>query len=127
MLIWYANIPEEVTYYITRFGDYKWLLWTMVAVNFLVPIILLMSREAKRSRLTIMLIGFLISVFHWVDVFIMVMPGSVFDHWAIGYLEVGMFLAFLGIFIFVVLRTLSKAPLLVKNHPYLEENLHHDT
>ncbi|HIP31842.1 MAG TPA: hypothetical protein EYG86_03680, partial [Crocinitomicaceae bacterium] len=39
MLIWYANIPEEVTYYITRFGDYKWLLWTMVAMNFLLPMI----------------------------------------------------------------------------------------
>ena len=57
----------------------------------------------------------------------MVMPGSVFDHWAIGFLEVGMFIAFLGMFIFVVLRTLSKAPLLVNNHPYLDENLHHDT
>ncbi|MFT6002850.1 MAG: hypothetical protein ACI95T_001616, partial [Flavobacteriales bacterium] len=56
-----------------------------------------------------------------------VMPGSVFDHWAIGFLEVGMFIAFLGMFIFVVLRTLSKAPLLVTNHPYLDENLHHDT
>ncbi|MEN8786785.1 MAG: quinol:cytochrome C oxidoreductase, partial [Flavobacteriales bacterium] len=66
-------------------------------------------------------------VFHWVDVFILVMPGSVFDHWAIGFLEVGMFVAFLGMFIYTVLNTLSKAPMLVKNHPYLDENLHHHT
>ncbi|MEZ7931959.1 MAG: quinol:cytochrome C oxidoreductase [Flavobacteriales bacterium] len=127
MLIWYADIPEEVTYYLDRFGNYKWILWTTVAVNFVIPIVLLMSREAKRSKITILIIGSILFVFHWVDVFIMVMPGSVFDHWAIGFLEVGMFIAFLGMFIFVVLRTLSKAPLLVTNHPYLDENLHHDT
>ena len=95
--------------------------------NFVIPIVLLMSREAKRSRPTIMIIGAILFVFHWVDVFIMIMPGSVFDHWAIGVLEVGMFVFFLGLFIFTVLRTLSKAPLLVKNHPYLDENLHHHT
>ncbi len=127
MLIWYANIPEEVTYYLDRFGDYKWILWTTVAVNFVVPIILLMSREAKRSKWTILIIGSILFIFHWVDVFILVMPGSVFDHWTIGWLEVGMFLTFLGLFIFTVLRTISKAPLLVKNHPYLDENLHHHT
>lgn len=127
MLIWYANIPEEVTYYLDRFGDYKWILWTTVAVNFVIPIILLMSREAKRSKNTIIVIGSILFVFHWVDVFILVMPGSVFDHWTIGFLEVGMFVAFLGMFIYTVLNTLSKAPMLVKNHPYLDENLHHHT
>ena len=127
MLIWYANIPEEVTYYLDRFGNYKWILWTTVAVNFVLPIILLMSREAKRSRPTIMIVGAILFVFHWVNVFVMVMPGSVFDHWAIGILEIGMFLFFLGLFIFIVLRSISKAPLLVKNHPYLDENLHHHT
>ncbi|MEN9001663.1 MAG: quinol:cytochrome C oxidoreductase [Flavobacteriales bacterium] len=127
MLIWYADIPEEVTYYLDRFGNYKWILWTTVAVNFVIPIVLLMSREAKRSKITILIIGSILFVFHWVDVFILVMPGSVFDHWAIGFLEIGMFISFLGIFIFVVLNTLSKAPLLVKNHPYLDENLHQDT
>lgn len=127
MLIWYANIPEEVTYYLDRFGNYKWILWTTVAINFVIPIVLLMSREAKRSKPTIMIIGAILFVFHWVDVFVMVMPGSVFDHWAIGFLEIGMFLFFLGLFIFTVLRSISKAPLLVKNHPYLDENLHHHT
>lgn len=127
MLIWYADIPEEVTYYLDRFGNYKWILWTTVAVNFVIPIVLLMSREAKRSKPTILIIGAILFVFHWVDVFILVMPGSVFDHWSIGLLEVGMFVSFLGLFIFVVLRTLSKAPLLVKNHPYLDENLHQHT
>ncbi len=47
------------------------------------------------------------------------------DFHGVGLLEVGMFLAFLGMFIFTVLHTLTKAPLTVVNHPYLEESIHH--
>lgn len=127
MLIWYADIPEETTYYIARFTDYKFILWGVFAVNLILPLVFLMSREAKRSRNIIIIVGTILLVTHWLDVFIMVMPGTVFDHWKIGFLEIGMFLIFLGIFAFVVLRSLTKAPLLVKNHPYLEENLHQHT
>jgi len=42
-----------------------------------------------------------------------------------GLLEVGTFLGFLGLFLFVVLTALTKAPLVAKNDPYLEESVHH--
>lgn len=125
MLIWYSNIPEEVTYYVTRINDYRWLFFGTFAVNFIFPMVLLMSREAKRSYGFLTTIGSIIFVGHWMDVFLMVMPGTVFEHWHIGALELGMFLLFLGVFLYVVLNALSKAPLVVKNHPYLEESLHH--
>lgn len=127
MLIWYADIPEEVTYYVTRFTDYKFILWSVFAINLILPLVFLMSREAKRSRRIVTIVGSILLVTHWLDVFIMVMPGTVFDHWKIGILEVGMFLAFLGFFIFIVFNALTKAPMLVKNHPYLDENLHQHT
>ena len=49
-----------------------------------------------------------------------------FDQWEIGLLEIGMFLMFLGIFVYTVLNAISKAPLLQKNHPFLEESKHHE-
>ncbi len=42
-----------------------------------------------------------------------------------GLLEFGTMLGFLGLFLFVALTALSKAPLVAKNDPYLEESLHH--
>ncbi len=42
-----------------------------------------------------------------------------------GLLELGIFIGFLALFIFVVLSSLEKASLLPKNDPYLEETLHH--
>ncbi|MFZ1703701.1 MAG: hypothetical protein WAT79_05110 [Saprospiraceae bacterium] len=42
-----------------------------------------------------------------------------------GFLELGTFVGFLGLFLFVALNSLSKAPLIPKNDPYLDESLHH--
>jgi len=39
MLIWYSNIPEEVTYYVTRIADYNLPFFGMVAMNFLFPVL----------------------------------------------------------------------------------------
>ena len=88
--------------------------------------IFFMSRESKRVYGVLMTIGSIIFVGHWLDVFLMVMPGTVFDHWTIGLLEIGMFVMFLGGFIMLLLRNLTTAPLEPKNSPYLEESKHHD-
>jgi len=53
------------------------------------------------------------------------MPGSI-GEFNIGFIEVGIFAGFAGLFIFIVSRSLSRMPLIPKNHPYLGEsmNLH---
>jgi len=126
MLIWYANMPEEVTYYITRIDYYKWLYFGMFFVNFAFPMLILMSRDAKRNPNVTMFVGVCIFIGHWFDVYIMFTAGSLGAHASFGWLEIGMMLAVLGLFIRVVLNNLSKAPLMVKHHPYLDESLHHE-
>lgn len=126
MLYWYADIPEEVIYYDFRFEHYKTLYWGMFMVNFIGPMLFLMSREAKRNVNTLMVICILIIIGHWADVYMLVTPGSMGEFGKIGLVEVGLFLVFAGSFILVVLTTISKAPLMPKNHPYLEESLHHE-
>jgi hypothetical protein len=127
MLIWYSNIPEEVTYFAQRINHYPYLYFGMVAVNFILPMLLLMSRDSKRAPRLLIGVGTIIIIGHWLDTIMMVMPGSVGHHHfhGVGLLEAGMFTAFLGIFMFVVLNTLTKAPLSPVNHPYLEESIHH--
>lgn len=125
MLIWYSNIPEEVTYYIQRIEQYKLPFFGMFFVNFIFPMIILMSRDTKRNILYLVPVALIIFAGHWMDVFVMVMPATVHEHWHLGFVEIGMFLGFLGLFVNVVFRALSKAPLMVKSHPYLDESLHH--
>lgn len=123
MLIWYSNIPEEVTYYIQRINDFKWLFWGVFFTNFIFPMVILMARDAKRTIGYLIFVGVIIFIGHWLDVYLMVTPGSV-GHLEIGFMEIGMFLGFLGLFLFTVFNSLSKAPILVKNHPFLEESKH---
>lgn len=125
MLIWYANIPEEVTYFKFRIDHYNTPFFLMFAINFILPMLFLMSREAKRHKKMLVIVGLTIFVGHWFDTFVLVMPGTVGEHWHYGILEIGMFLLFIGVFIQVVLNALTKAPLQPVHHPYLEESIHH--
>ena len=125
MLIWYANIPEEVTYFQDRWKNYSFVWGALPILNLALPMIILMDKAAKRNFSIMTIAGVIIVVGHWLDVFQMVMPGAVKADWGIGVLEIGLFLGFLGLFLFVVHSALAKAPLVAKNHPYLEEAKHH--
>jgi hypothetical protein len=126
MLIWYADIPEEVVYFQTRWESYKALMWTVLFVNFAFPMIMLMSRDSKRNYFFLMFVGVIIFIGHYLDIIMVVMPGTVGHHWTgLSWMELGNFMFFLGLFIYVVLTNLSKRPLMVKNHPFLEESAHH--
>ena len=124
MLIWYSNIPEEVTYYIARFDDYKVPFMTALVFNFAVPIIMLMSRDAKRITSRVLIIGSIILVGHYLDFFVMIMPGTLGSHWSLGFVEIGAFLGLLGLFSRVVSNKLSTMELTPKNHPMLKESKH---
>jgi hypothetical protein len=126
MLIWYANIGEEVTYYQMRIDNYKIMYFAMFVINFAFPMLLLMSRDAKRHAGILTLVGLIILAGHWVDIYIMVSAGSLGANAHIGFLEIGMAVMVLGIFMYVVLNNLTKAPLTPVNHPFLDESLHHD-
>jgi len=124
MLIWYANIPEEVTYYMTRIADYTLPFWGMLALNFLFPLLILINTDFKRISWIITIAGIVILFGHYIDFYVMIMPSTVGDQWFIGAAELGSLAFFLGLFIFVVFTALSKAPLTPKNHPLLEESKH---
>ena len=126
MLIWYPNIPEEAIYYTFRFENYKVIYWGMFMANFIIPMVILMSREAKRHIGILIVVCLLILMGHWTDVYMLVTPGTMGEYGTIGLLEIGLFMTFLGLFIYWILNTISKAPLVPKNHPYLDESKHHD-
>jgi len=126
MLIWYANMGEEVIYFEMRIENFQFLYFGMFIVNFAFPMLLLMSREAKRHAGTLTVIGIIILLGHWMDVYVMVSGGSMGATASIGMLEIGMLVLMAGIFIRIILHNLTKAPLSVVNHPYLDESIHHE-
>lgn len=126
MLIWYANIGEEVTYYVMRTENFKYLYFGMFFINFIFPMLILMSRDAKRDAGILTFVGIIILLGHWLDVYIMVSAGSLGANAQLGLLELGMLLLMAGVFIFLLLKNLAKAPLMPANHPFLDESMHHE-
>jgi hypothetical protein len=124
MLIWYANIPEEVTYFVTRIEDYNLPFFGMIILNFIFPFLVLMNSDYKRVPWFIVMAGIVILFGHYIDVFNMIMPATVGDRWFIGIAEISAILLFLGLFIFIVFYALSKAPLLAKGNPFIKESEH---
>jgi len=122
VLIWYANIPEEVTYYMQRWEQYKLPFFTMLSLNFILPVLAVMSRPAKRVSGTLVMAAIFVLVGHYMDHYVMIMPGTVGEWYGFGLLELGPILFFAGLFIYVTLNNLAKAPLLHKNHPMIVES-----
>jgi len=127
LLIYYANIPEETVYFIQRIetSQYKWVFFLNLILNFFLPFLLLMTRDAKRHMSLLKLVCPIVIVGHWFDFYLMVTPGVMQLDGGFGFMEIGMAMIFLAAFLFVTLSALTKAPLYAKNHPMLQESLHH--
>ncbi len=124
MLIWYADIPEEATYFVARFTDYKLLFLGMVVMNFVFPILLLINSEYKSKPWFVMIGGLVILAGHYVDVFVMVMPATVGSNWFIGIPEISAVLFFVGLFIYATFTAFSKANPVAIGNPFLKESEH---
>jgi Ni/Fe-hydrogenase subunit HybB-like protein len=128
MLIWYANIPEETTYFEPRVeGAYNAIFWLNLIINFLAPLLILMRRSPKRNYGTITMMSVLILFGHWLDYYQMVFASISPDHVPFMLLDMCIGLGFVGLIMFVTARSLARHPLVSKNHPFLKESIIHHT
>lgn len=127
LLIYYANIPEESVYFVERFlsDHYSPFFFANIVVNFFLPFLVLMTRDAKRLNVFLKIVCVIVLLGHWLDFYLMITPGTLGAEGAFGLTEIGMYLMFGSAFLFVVLGALSKFNLVPKNHPMLAEAKHH--
>lgn len=125
MLIWYGNIPEETSYYVARWETgWKALFFVEILVNWFLPFVILLPTRTSKSRVVIIAMIILLIAGHYIDLYMQIMPGTT-GVLQFGFIEAGTFIGFAGLFSLVTGWWLSKAPLIPKNHPYLEESLQH--
>jgi len=125
MLYWYANIPEEVNYFYGRFEYYGWAFWSILLLNFALPLSVMVSSSIKRNYKVMTTMAIIIICGHWLVYYNMVMPGTVGPYWEniTGLLtNLGAVLFGLGLFIFAVMTTLSKRKLLPEGNPFIHES-----
>jgi len=125
MLIWYGNLPEETSYYVTRFhGAWGPLMYANVAVNWLIPFVVLLPRPAKRDPATMLWIAGLLLFGRIFDLFLLVQP-ALRDAPTIGAWEFAPLLAAVPLAVLVVERRFFSAPPVPRHDPHLVESLHY--
>ncbi len=129
LLIWYANMPVETVYFLKRMhGPWLILFWCNLTVNFFMPFLALMMRQAKRQYNYLVVIVCIMLCGRYIDWYLIVMPGTAGQagQAGFGFYEIGFFMLFAGMFCYTVAYNLAKANLVPMKHPFLEESLHHE-
>jgi hypothetical protein len=125
LIIWYANIPEATVYYAPRFlGEWQPVFYIDLFINFVIPFLVMMSDDFGKKPIVLMSISCLLMVGLWISLYQQILPGMHL-HLSVGFIEIGMWLGYAGLFLGVVFFALGRASLVPKHHPYLEESLHH--
>jgi hypothetical protein len=125
LIIWYANIPETTFYYYYRINEpWTFLFYANLIINWTIPFALLMADKPGRNRTVLAATSILLLAGFYISLYLQIIPGST-GELRIGYLEIGSFAGFAGIFLLIFMYGLSKASLMPRNHPYLQKSLDH--
>ena len=126
IIIWSANIPEEIPHYLDRWENtWKFLSIFIVVGHFMVPYALLLSRDLKRNFMRLRVIATWLLCARVAEYFWHVAPELHKDGMSISLLDVALPLAIGGVFISLFVSQLGGRSLLPINDPDLEKALHH--
>ena len=130
MLIWYANIPEETVYFLHR-TENGWLpfMLALPLLKFVVPFVLLIPRDAKRSPSRLIPVALLVLFAQFWELFLMVVPavssGEAATPAHLPIVEFAGTLGFIGLFTLVFGWTLSRHDPVPLKDPGLADCLHY--
>jgi hypothetical protein len=124
LIIWMANLPEEISWYLHRIKNgWQAIALLLIVLQFALPFLLLLSRSLKRDARKLVPVALLIIVMRLVDLFWLVAPNpfpgakepNFYLHWTYVVVPV----ALMGLWLALFSWNLSKRPLLVATDPQL--------
>jgi hypothetical protein len=123
-LIWYANLPEETTWYRARLeGSWMTVSVLLMVGHFVAPFFYLMGRAVKRNGATLAIGGAWLLVMHFVDLYWQVMPTLHPEGVRVSLLDVAAFVAIGGCFLAATSWLMRRQALVPLRDPRLAESL----
>ncbi len=121
-LIWYGNIPEEILFYLRRYGP-GWIVvsWALLFVHFIIPFVLLLPQKSKRNPKMLLFVSAMILVIHYFEMH-WVAVAAHYKTFTFGYEEIAAIALLGGIFLWITAQRFAKYNLIPAQDPFLEES-----
>jgi hypothetical protein len=127
IIIWSANLPEEVPWYVARLrGEWGTVGLVLVVAHFALPFALLLSRTVKATGRYLRAVAIGVLVMRWVDLYWQAGPIFYPNHVRLHWLDLATVLAIGGLWTALFVRELGQRPLLPLGDPALPEAIAHD-
>jgi hypothetical protein len=124
LIIWSANLPEEIPFYLRRFGD-GWQGVTLVGVagHFVLPWLLLLFRSTKRMTRRLVAVACFMLVMRFLDVFWLIAPWVKQGAFGVHWMDIAAVLGVFGLWVGAFSHLLKGRAVLPVGDPYLPEAL----
>jgi len=120
LIIWSGNLAEEVPWYLHRTqGGWEWIGLGLVVFHFILPFVILLSRDAKRRKQVLMKIAAAVLFMRLVDLFWLIAPSPPTTGFHIHWLDVVAPIGVGGLWLAYFCRQLRGRPLLPLHDPSL--------
>lgn len=125
MLIWYAAIPEETTFFHSRWdvGPWMWVSLAIVVLHFVVPFFILLSRNVKRRAWAVRIGAVWLIAMHVVEMYWQVMPYYAGGESTVHWIDAACLFGVAGAYLAVVFYRMTKYPLIPIGDPRLSRAL----
>jgi hypothetical protein len=123
MLIWYANMPDETFYFLKRQqGGWEFLFLALPVFKFFIPFFGLLSQGLKKREGWLKLVCISILFGQFLDIYWMMLPALHPTFAPLGWMEIGVFLGFTGLFGLSVTKFYTRFNVLPIQDPHLLES-----
>ncbi len=127
LILWSANLPETITWYITRTqGGWQWLAFALIFLQFAIPFAILLSRRAKLNVRLLVSLAVFVLLIRFVDIFWLIMPAFYEQGFHLHWLDIVAPIGIGGIWIAFFFWQLNGKSLLPLHDPRFQEVSAHE-
>jgi hypothetical protein len=127
LIIWGANLPEEIPWYLARVrGPWGYVSLLLAFGQFVLPFLLLLSRNLKERATLLATVAVGILIMRLIDLIWLIEPNYERAGFPIHWMDVAVPVGLLGVWLFLFVRQLRSRSLLPLNDPFFKKEFAHE-